>query len=165
MNMISPSSMPGARIWNPAGKLPRRLMRSKAALVWSGLKIPNSRLIKLDDLNSNDELLALLGRLTTTLDEDLYLMAVRQAIACSDTFKSRNDLAALSPLVELLAEHANDVAREEKPCGIVPDSDWNSWLWEMSCCCFCLTTRRRPTPFLTRPCWRSYRHPDRWGSA
>src|SRR5450631_1304512 len=40
-------------------------------------------------------------------------MAVRQAIACSDAFKSRNDLAALSPLVELLAEHANDVARGE----------------------------------------------------
>jgi HEAT repeat protein len=66
-----------------------------------------------DDLNSNDEMLALLGRLAATLDKDLYRMAVRQAIACSDTFKSRNDLAALSPLVELLAEHVNDSAREE----------------------------------------------------
>ena len=68
----------------------------------------------LDDLNSNDELLAILGRLVTTQDKDLYQMAVRQAIACSDTFKSRNDLAALSPLVELLAEHANDEARGEE---------------------------------------------------
>jgi HEAT repeat protein len=68
---------------------------------------------KLDDLNSNDELLVILGRLSSTLDEDLYLLAVRQAITCSDTFTSRNDLAALSPLVELLAEHANDAARGE----------------------------------------------------
>jgi len=67
----------------------------------------------LDDLNSNDELLAILGRLSSTLDEDLYLLAVRQAITCSDTFKSRNDLAALSPLVELLAEHASDADRGE----------------------------------------------------
>ena len=72
---------------------------------------------KLEDLNSNDELLALLGRLATTLDADLYQMAVRQAITCSDTFKSRHDLAALAPLVELLAEHAGDSSRGEKLTG------------------------------------------------
>jgi HEAT repeat protein len=48
-----------------------------------------------------------------TLDEDLYLMAVRQAIACSDTYKSKNDLSALSPLIELLADHTYDTTRSE----------------------------------------------------
>jgi len=67
----------------------------------------------LEDLNSSDELLSLLGRLATAHDPDLYLMAVRQAITCSDSFKARKDLSALFPLVELLAEHANDAARGE----------------------------------------------------
>ena len=49
-----------------------------------------------DELNPNDELLAVLARLATTLDEDLYLMAVRQAIACSETFKSRKRSDSLS---------------------------------------------------------------------
>jgi len=66
-----------------------------------------------DELNPNDELLAVLARLAATLDEDLYLMAVRQAISCSETFKFRNDLPALAPLVELLAEHAGDGKRTE----------------------------------------------------
>jgi len=69
---------------------------------------------KTKDLDSNDELLALLARLAATTDEDLYQMAVRQAITCSDSFKTRNDLAALSPLVELLAEHVNDITRNKK---------------------------------------------------
>jgi HEAT repeat protein len=68
----------------------------------------------LDDLNSNDEMLAVLGRLATTLDPDLYQMAVRHAIECSDSFKTRNDLAALPPLLELLAEHAIDADRSER---------------------------------------------------
>jgi HEAT repeat protein len=68
---------------------------------------------KLEDLNASDELLSLLGRLAATQDKDLYLMAVRQAITCSDTFKARKDLSALFPLLELLAEHANDTARSE----------------------------------------------------
>jgi HEAT repeat protein len=66
-----------------------------------------------EDLNSNDELLTLLGRLAATLDKDMYRLAVRQAITCSDSFKLRNDLAALAPLVELLAEHSSDEGREE----------------------------------------------------
>ena len=94
-----------------SGKTPQTVdeVESDLGLEWvDDLEQPAD---KLDDLNSNDELLAILGRLSSTLDADLYLLAVRQAIACSDTFKSRNDLAALSPLVELLAEHANDATR------------------------------------------------------
>ena len=66
-----------------------------------------------DNFNAHDELLEVLSRLATTLDEDLYLMAVRQAISCSESLKSRNDLAELAPLVELLAEHAGDTNRTE----------------------------------------------------
>jgi len=95
------------------GKTPQTLDEVESGLGLEWEENPEKPADTLDDLNSNDELLALLGRLTTTLDEDLYLMAVRQAITCSDTFKSRNDLAALSPLVELLAEHAGDATRAE----------------------------------------------------
>ena len=66
----------------------------------------------LSELNPEEELQALLARLAATTDEDLYLMAIRQAITCSDIFKSRNELEALYPLIEILAEHANDPARE-----------------------------------------------------
>jgi HEAT repeat protein len=93
------------------GKTPQTVDEVEKGLGLDWVYDPEQPTDKLDDLNSNDELLAILGRLSSTLDEDLYLMAVRQAIACSDTFKSRNDMAALSPLVELLAEHANDAAR------------------------------------------------------
>ncbi len=75
---------------------------------------PDQQVEKRDDLDLNDEMLALLGRLATTQDADLYQLAARQAVACADTFKSRNELAALSPLMELLAEHACDVSRKEK---------------------------------------------------
>lgn len=96
-----------------SGKSPQTLDEVEMGLGQEWVEDPEQPDEKLDDLNSNDELLALLGRLATTLDEDLYQMAVRQAISCSDSFKSRNDLGALSPLVELLAEHANDPARGE----------------------------------------------------
>jgi len=94
-----------------SGKTPQTVdeVESDLGLEWG--EDPDQPADNLDDLNSNDELLALLGRLAATLDEDLYRMAVRQAIACSDAFKSRNDLAALSPLLELLAEHAGDSTR------------------------------------------------------
>ncbi|MDA8429956.1 MAG: HEAT repeat domain-containing protein [Geobacteraceae bacterium] len=58
-----------------------------------------------------DRLHLLLGRLTITLDDDLYLTFVRQAIACCDAHEIRQELAAIFPLIELLTEHANDPAR------------------------------------------------------
>jgi HEAT repeat protein len=96
-----------------SGKAPQTVDEVESGLGLEWDENPEQSTDKQEDLNSNDELLGLLGRLAATLDEDLYQMAVRQAIACSDTFKSRNDLAALSPLVELLAEHAYDAARGE----------------------------------------------------
>jgi hypothetical protein len=96
-----------------SGKTPQTVEEVESGLGEEWSEDPEQPEDKLEDLDSNDELLTLLGRLADTLDEDLYLMAIRQAIACSETFKSRKDLAALSPLVELLAEHAGDAGRGE----------------------------------------------------
>jgi len=96
-----------------SGKTPQTLEEIESGLGLEWDENPEQATDKQEDLTSSDELLALLGRLAATLDEDLYQMAVRQAITCADTFKSRNDLAALSPLLELLAEHAYDAGRGE----------------------------------------------------
>jgi HEAT repeat protein len=64
-----------------------------------------------DEPNPANQLHLLLGRLTATVDEDVYLLLVRQVITCSDALKIRNELAALFPLAELLTEHANDPGR------------------------------------------------------
>lgn len=60
---------------------------------------------------SVNQMQLLLGRLSSTLDEDQYLLLVRQAITCSDALKLRRELAALFPLAELLTVHANDPVR------------------------------------------------------
>jgi HEAT repeat protein len=95
-----------------AGKTPPTLdeVESGLGMEWA----EDSKLVddSMSELNPEDELQALLSRLAATTDEDLYLMAIRQAIGCSDVFKSRNDLEALNPLVELLADHTNNQARE-----------------------------------------------------
>lgn len=96
------------------GKTPQTVDEVESGLGLECVETPEQQAEKLDDLDTNDEMLALLGRLATTLDVDLYQIAVRQAVACSDIFKSRNELAAVSPLVELLAEHVSDAARGEK---------------------------------------------------
>jgi len=96
-----------------SGRTPQTVDEVESGLGREWAEDPEQLADKLEDLDSSDDLLELLGRLAATLDEDLYLMAVRQAIACSDAFKSRNDLAALYPLVELLADHANDADRGE----------------------------------------------------
>jgi len=101
------------QVMEASGKAPQTVEEVESGLGLEWVEDSEQPSDQLDDLNANDELLALLGRLATTQDEDLYLMAVRQAITCSDTFKSRNDLTPLSPLVELLAEHAGDATRLE----------------------------------------------------
>lgn len=60
-----------------------------------------------------DQMRRLLERLAATVDEDLYLLLVRQAITCSEDLKARNELEPLIPLVELLAEHAQESGRGE----------------------------------------------------
>lgn len=64
-----------------------------------------------EDMPPEQQLQALLARLVTTGDEDVYTMLVRQAIACADTLKSRRDLLAIFPLIELLAANAEDTSR------------------------------------------------------
>jgi HEAT repeat protein len=66
-----------------------------------------------DELNPLNQLQLLLGRLMVTVDEDVYLLIVRQAVTCSDALKVQHELAALFPLVELLTDHANDSSRTE----------------------------------------------------
>lgn len=64
-----------------------------------------------EDLPAEQQLQVLLGRLSTTGDEDIYTILVRQAIACSDTLQSRRELSAIFPLIELLASHSEDGSR------------------------------------------------------
>ncbi len=65
------------------------------------------------ELSPEDELQALLAKLDTVLDEDAYLMLVRQAITCADALKARHELTPLLPLAKLLAAHAADTGRSE----------------------------------------------------
>jgi HEAT repeat protein len=67
-----------------------------------------------DALNPVIQLQQLLGRLIVTMDDDLYLMEVRQAVDCSDELATRNQSAAIFPLAELLTDHANDPDRGER---------------------------------------------------
>jgi len=64
-------------------------------------------------LKPEEELQALLTRLGTTTDEDVYLLLLRQSIVCADILKARHELTPLLPMVELLADHANDDGRGE----------------------------------------------------
>ena len=59
------------------------------------------------------QLQALLGRLATCIDEDIYLMLISQAVDYADLLQSRHEQHLLFPLIELLASHAGDEARSE----------------------------------------------------
>lgn len=95
-----------------SGKAPKSLEEVESGLGMEWDEDSAQTADNMADLNPDEELHTLLSRLATTVDEDLYLMAVRQAVTCSDVLKSRGELAILSPLVELLAEHAFDPARK-----------------------------------------------------
>lgn len=58
-----------------------------------------------------EELQPLLARLAATLDEEIYLSLVRQAINCADILISGRVLSPLLPLVELLSSHADTDSR------------------------------------------------------
>lgn len=68
---------------------------------------------KIDDIPPEQLLPVLLGRLTTSLDNDVYVMLVRQAVSCCESLKLGREPAQLFPLLELLASHAEDAARPE----------------------------------------------------
>lgn len=59
------------------------------------------------------QLQTLMGRLSTCLDDDIYLILVRQAVASADDLHLRLQTEALFPLLELLASHASDSGRSE----------------------------------------------------
>lgn len=65
------------------------------------------------ELSPEEELQALLAQLATVMDEDIYLMLVRQAITCADALKARHMLTPLLPLAKLLAAHTVDADRSE----------------------------------------------------
>ncbi|MEI7816550.1 MAG: HEAT repeat domain-containing protein, partial [Desulfuromonadales bacterium] len=62
---------------------------------------------------SEEQLQALLGRLTVCTDDDNYLILVRQAVACADELQPHRNLLLLFPLIEVLADHAGDESRSE----------------------------------------------------
>ena len=67
--------------------------------------------LQADDAPPEQQLQALLERLATTSDEDIYAMLLRQAIGCADMLIAGHELSAIIPLVELLARHAFDETR------------------------------------------------------
>ena len=72
--------------------------------------LPDSQTAESDP---EEELQALLARLATVMDEDIYLMLVRQAITCADALKASHVLTPLLPLAKLLAAHAADTNRSD----------------------------------------------------
>lgn len=64
-----------------------------------------------DPLPPEQQLQAVLGRLTTCVDEYTYPRLVKQAVACADNFQARHEAHLLFPLIELLANHVSDEAR------------------------------------------------------
>jgi HEAT repeat protein len=77
------------------------------------IAFPDQPNAPVDPQDPGRELLGVLGKLATSMDADIYLLLVRQAIACSDILKARHEFEALLPLVELLSEHAGDTSREK----------------------------------------------------
>lgn len=64
-----------------------------------------------ENLSPEQQLQALLGRISATTDENIYSMLTRQAIACADSLKFQRDFISVFPLLELLASHAEDQQR------------------------------------------------------
>jgi HEAT repeat protein len=67
-----------------------------------------------EDTDPEQALQALLNRLGTTVDEDVYPMLARQGVACCDTLITRHEPALVLPLAELFARHAADPGRGKK---------------------------------------------------
>lgn len=76
--------------------------------------VPEQQAHQQDTLPAEHQLQALLGRLASCDDESIYPRLVNQAIDCADSFKSRHEAQQLLPLLELLAAHSCDEARDRK---------------------------------------------------
>lgn len=66
-----------------------------------------------DSLLPEQQLHALLGRLTSCAEDDSYKILIRLAVSCADNLLLRHEELLLLPLVELLADHTGDEARSE----------------------------------------------------
>jgi HEAT repeat protein len=62
-------------------------------------------------LTPAEQLQVLLGRLATCVDNDTYLILIRQAVTCCESVQFLNEPGQLFPLLELLAVHADDKLR------------------------------------------------------
>lgn len=73
-----------------------------------------------DEVISPEQQLAeLFKRLETILDEDSYMLVLRQVLICAEALKARHEWMHLFPLVELLAAHAADTTRPENLRGFI----------------------------------------------
>ncbi len=59
------------------------------------------------------QLQAVMERLTTCNDDDIYLMLTRQAVTCADNLRSFHESHLLLPLIDLLVRHSRDNTRSE----------------------------------------------------
>jgi len=72
------------------------------------LPAPNGSFVPPEDADPEQALQAILSRLGTTVDEDIYPMLARQGVACCETLIIRGGSALALPLAELFARHAAD---------------------------------------------------------
>ena len=72
------------------------------------LQLPQSEAIP-----PEQQLQELLGRIETCTDDDIYLMLVRQAVACIDASQMRHEPHTLFLLIDLLAGHAGNRQRSQ----------------------------------------------------
>jgi hypothetical protein len=66
-----------------------------------------------EDLPGEQQLQTLLGRIASCVDDDIYLLLVRQAVACVDIPQMRHEPDSLFLLIDLLAGHAGDEQRSQ----------------------------------------------------
>lgn len=76
------------------------------ALIVDELQVPRT-----DALPPEQLLHTLIGRLATCFDDDIYLILIRQAVACADDLAARKEQQHTFPLLELLASHSVDSVR------------------------------------------------------
>jgi len=67
-----------------------------------------------EETDPEQALRALLSRLSTTVDEDIYPMLARQGVTCCEELIARHEPALVLPLAELFARHAADPGRGKK---------------------------------------------------
>ena len=66
-----------------------------------------------EGLPPEQQLQELLGRIAACADDDIYLMLVRQAVACIDNHQMRQEPQTLFNLINLLASHISDKQRSQ----------------------------------------------------